>query len=148
MTNIVNGNTVTTDIIEQIVDKFVYTDEQEQKAASNAVNNAIYSETDLDELSDIALSYAGVPEGEQPQAVSFKKDEGNDTFLASGLSHEMSDKNKDIIKAIATRNNVTVVKVEGIVWEDSEGGKNDAINITFADGSVAHIHEYDIEVQY
>lgn len=65
MSNIVKGNTITTDVIVQIVNKYVYADEQAKKSATDAVNNAIHAETDLDELSEIALSYSDVQQKKQ-----------------------------------------------------------------------------------
>ena len=54
MTNIVNGDTVTAEKISEIVDQFEYADEQHRKAAIDKVNNSVFKETDLDDLSLIA----------------------------------------------------------------------------------------------
>lgn len=56
--NTVNGETVTVEVIEEIVNEFDFADEQYRKAAIDKINDSIYEETDLDELREIAEEYS------------------------------------------------------------------------------------------
>jgi hypothetical protein len=55
---IVNGESVTIEVIEEIVDRFEYVDEQQRKAAFDKCNNAVFEQTDLDELEAIAKPFS------------------------------------------------------------------------------------------
>jgi len=54
----VNGDRVTEDVISSVVDKFEYRDEQDKKAAIDAVNNAIYETTWMSDLEQVAKKWS------------------------------------------------------------------------------------------
>ncbi|WP_035415899.1 hypothetical protein [Ferrimonas kyonanensis] len=58
MSNLVSGDTVTVAVLGEIASRFEYADSDHKKAAIDKMNNAIYAETDLDELEAIAKSYS------------------------------------------------------------------------------------------
>ncbi len=85
MTNIVNGETVTIEIISEIVDRFEYADEQQRKAAIDKVNNSIFSEVDLDELANIAETYSN--NRTEAWIASMRLDGLSDYDIAAGLGN-------------------------------------------------------------
>ncbi|HBU9773853.1 hypothetical protein ACEPRU_18015 [Raoultella ornithinolytica] len=52
------GDDITIEMITQIADRYEYSDEQERKAAIDAMNNAVYEETFLSDLEAIAIRLA------------------------------------------------------------------------------------------
>lgn len=53
----VNGESITTDVITEIVDRYNYADEHDRKCAIDDINNAIYEKTYLSDLDAIARKY-------------------------------------------------------------------------------------------
>ena len=58
MINLVNGETVTVEVITAIVERFDYVDVQQEKAAFDKCCGAVYTETDLNDLITIAKSFS------------------------------------------------------------------------------------------
>ncbi len=54
----VNGEDVTTDVIDEIVNRYTYESEHDRKCAIDAVNNAIYEKTYLSDLDAIARKFS------------------------------------------------------------------------------------------
>ncbi|HAT1665502.1 TPA: hypothetical protein I8Y34_004787 [Raoultella ornithinolytica] len=52
------GDDITIEMITQIADRYEYSDEQDRKAAIDAMNNAVYEETFLSDLEAIAIRLA------------------------------------------------------------------------------------------
>lgn len=52
------GDDISTEMITQIADRYEYSDEQDRKAAIDAMNNAVYEETFLSDLEAIAIRLA------------------------------------------------------------------------------------------
>ncbi|HHS9765165.1 TPA: hypothetical protein ACTW94_000430 [Raoultella ornithinolytica] len=52
------GDDITIELITQIADRYEYSDEQDRKAAIDAMNNAVYEETFLSDLEAIAIRLA------------------------------------------------------------------------------------------
>lgn len=52
------GDDFTIELITQIADRYEYSDEQDRKAAIDAMNNAVYEETFLSDLEAIAIRLA------------------------------------------------------------------------------------------
>lgn len=58
MSNIINGNVCTLEILAEIHSRYEYKDEQVSKWVFDRLNNAVKELTDLDELDKIAESYS------------------------------------------------------------------------------------------
>lgn len=52
------GDDISTEMITQIADRYEYSDEQDRKAAIDAMNNAVYEETFLSDTEAIAIRLA------------------------------------------------------------------------------------------
>ncbi|MEQ0004114.1 hypothetical protein ABLV20_24605 [Klebsiella sp. GG_Kp164] len=52
------GDDISIEMITQIADRYEYSDEQDRKAAIDAMNNAVYEETFLSDLEAIAIRLA------------------------------------------------------------------------------------------
>lgn len=56
--DLVSGDTINTDVISGIVSQYDYSDIQHQKAAIDEINNAVYPQTYLSDLHQIAMKWA------------------------------------------------------------------------------------------
>ncbi|MEL7628715.1 hypothetical protein AAGW04_06880 [Pectobacterium aroidearum] len=56
--DLVSGDDVTIDVIADIVSQYEYSDIQYQKAAVDEINNAVYPQTYLSDLHQIAMKWA------------------------------------------------------------------------------------------
>ncbi|WP_154675943.1 hypothetical protein [Entomohabitans teleogrylli] len=52
------GNDITIEMISEIADRYEYNDEQDRKNAIDAMNNAIFEETNIADLDAIAQKFS------------------------------------------------------------------------------------------